>query len=219
MRRRSVPALFCRQSTAAPTSRRLSGRHPYTRRPPQSLRGTPTASRDALQNRRFHFKARRSPYNRFFTALVYLYYLASKRRSQPYTAPHSTRAKITRLAVRQDGHYYWSTPGHRKHRAPFPALIIPRAVSPGARAAPQWTNLESRTVDSRWLFQSRLIVDSRLIVVRHSRSILHNATLDAVFKLLGIGYITQRIVWREHNLRFIYKSVVVLLPPHQSDRI
>lgn len=45
-------------------------------------------------------------YNRFYADIVSLYYRTTKRRLQPHGAPHSAHTKITRLAIRQDGHYY-----------------------------------------------------------------------------------------------------------------
>lgn len=211
-----LAALFCCQRVGGSAIPVLPGCYPYTCRAVQSLMDAPRGSHKVLYNRHFPLKPSKSLYNRFYAAIVSLYYRTTKHRLQPHRVPYSAHAKITRLASRQDGHYYWSTPGHCKHRAPFPAFIIPRAASLGALNVAQRAEFESQIVDSRNASHSRLIVDSRLIVVRHSRSVLHNATLDAIFELFGISYITQRIVWREHNLRFIYKSVVVLLPPHQS---
>lgn len=171
--RQSVPALFCCQRVGGSIIPVLPGCCPYTCRAVQSLTDARTASRNAFQNRRFHFKASRSLYNRFYTSILSLYYHTTKRRSRPHTAPHSTRAKITRLANRQDGHYYWSFSGDPHQGAALGRLAPPRAMPPGALNIAQRAELESRIVDSRNTGHSRLIVDSRLIVasliVGHSR--------------------------------------------------
>ena len=101
-----LAALFCCQSAGAPASRYLPGRYPYTCRAVQSLMDAPRGSHKVLYNRCFPLKPSKSLYNRFCAALVSLYYSTPKRRLEPHRRPHSMCTKITRLAIRQDGHYY-----------------------------------------------------------------------------------------------------------------
>lgn len=99
-----------------------------------------------------------------------LYYHTTKRRLRPHRAPHSTRAKITRLASRQDGLCYLSASGDDHQGTALGRLAPPRAVLPGALYVAQRAEFESRIVDSRWRFQSRSIVAS--LIVAHSSTTL-----------------------------------------------
>ena len=164
-----LAALFCCQRVGGSAIPVLPGCYPYTCRAVQSLMDAPRGSHKVLYNRHFPLKPSKSLYNRFYAAIVSLYYRTTKHRLQPHRVPYSAHAKITRLANRQDGLYYWSFSGDPHQGAALGRLAPPRAMLPGALNIAQRAELESRIVDSRWRFQSRSIVDSRLIVVRHSR--------------------------------------------------
>ena len=57
-------------------------------------------------------------------------------------------------------------------------------------------------------------------VAQESRLLLHHHRPgDPLFKLLLVCDSPHRIVWGKNDLLAIYKSVVILLPPHKGDRI
>lgn len=101
-----LAALFYCQSTGAPISRHLPGALSLYSPPGASARRR--AHGLTRHARKWPLPAQGSTrrYNRFYADIVSLYYRTTKRRLQPRGAPHSAHTKITRLAIRQDGHYY-----------------------------------------------------------------------------------------------------------------